>query len=156
MAGKKPKSTPGPIEDALLGTITYSCSINPQLDEYTAEVELEGHSVELRLYTDDELDVMPAVRQTRDIIERYPAIADRARRYVRDHVVPLYNEVWRVEDEPELDANALMGHLTLEEITTHPGSKATFWYDAGDLFGGHILQLFMGDRKQFVDHDIAG
>jgi hypothetical protein len=47
-------------------------------------------------------------------------------------------------------------HLKLKAVTTHPEPEATFWYDAGNLFLGHMLQLRLAKGNKFVDHDLPG
>lgn len=140
----------------MIGDIRFARSLNPELDEYSAEVELGGRRVEVDLYSDAELEIASTIAVVRKILAEYPSICEKAKTYLERHVIPEWAEAWRADQPRWLDATILADHLKLDFITAHADGRATFWYTAGEVFTGHGLQLFMDRNGAFVDYDTPG
>src|SRR5262245_4100838 len=151
-----PKPTPDDIDDPKLGLLRFTYHINPELDEYEGNIELNGRSVELRFYSDEKLDLAPTIKRTRELVHRHNAIMKRADKYLIARILPHYNDVWRMEAEPAMKKAELLDRVRLDEITVHADGRATYWYAAGDLFAGHGMQLFLSAETEFTDHDLPG
>ena len=157
MGTKKRERTadlPERIKDPILGTLRFSAALDGT-DEYRTKLTLGGRRVTLYLYTDSSASLGPCIARARRIVERYPAIQKKMHRYIDREIFSNYNEVWRPSKRP-FTLDQVLHHLKLRAVTTHPRPEATFWFDAGSLFLGHILQLRMADRNRFVDHDMPG
>ncbi|MCA9135527.1 MAG: DUF2262 domain-containing protein [Planctomycetales bacterium] len=152
----KPKPPADDIDDKVLGLLRFTCHVNPRLDEFEGSVAIGNQSVQLILYTDEALDLTATIKRTHELLRRHNAIMKRAAKYAADHILPHYNEVWQTEGSPKLTRKSLTDHIKVVEMTVHPDGRATYWYDAGDLFDGHGLRIFLSAETNFVDHDTPG
>lgn len=77
-----------------------------------------------------------------------------------------YNQGWRWEDEKELTAEEFPGQLSLGGISvgaygSNPKQEkeapfAEVHYDCGDLFGDHIISVFLDHRKAIKGVGLEG
>ncbi len=157
---KHKKAAPLPpladIDDPKLGTLRFIHHINPQLDEYEGKFVVDGRDVDLRLCTDDKLDLALTIKRARELVRRHNAIMKRASRYIAANILPAYNQHWRPEDTTELNITEFVTQIQLAEITVHADGRATYWYNTGELLGGHVLQMFMNEQTEFTDYDTPG
>ena len=65
------------------------------------------------------------------------------------------NSIWREGQRP-LTAQQFLRKVSLEAITTHPDPRATYWFDVGDLLGGHIVQIEIGERFRILGYSTPG
>ncbi|WP_442505678.1 DUF2262 domain-containing protein [Novipirellula sp. SH528] len=151
---KRNSSLPDVIDDPVLGTLAFTVALDGK-DEYEATARLGGRRVEVTLYTDSGGQLRPCIVRARRIVENFPAIQTKMYAYVLRNIFPTYNETFRMGRKP-ITVEQLTRKLKLEGVTTHPEPRATFWFNADDAFLDHGLQLFMGERNRFVDHDMPG
>jgi len=145
---------PDRIDDRVLGILRFSTALDDTL-EYQAKLVLDGRPVTFDLYTDDLGALAPCIQRARRIVERFETIKVKMHRYIEREIFPSYNEIWRPDKMP-FSLDQLLRPLKLDAVTTHPEPEATFWFDTGNLFLGHALQLRMAERNKFVDHDMPG
>lgn len=145
---------PDVIQDPVLGKIVFKVVLDDH-DGYEGKVKLNGKNITLDLYTDADGQLQPCILRARRIVQNFPAIETKMHRYIAKQIYPTYNEIFRPGKKP-FTFEQLLSKLKLAEITTHPTPEATFWFDAGNTFMGHCLQLFMGERNRIVDHDMPG
>ena len=141
---KRNSTLPDRIDDPVLGTIRFTNALDG-MDEYQAELKLDGRRVTFDLYTDGTGRLQPCIIRARKIVDRFPAIQQKMQRYVENNILPSYNKIW-CENKKPITLKSMIGKLKLTQISTHPGPEATFWFDAGNLFAGHVLQLRMAKR----------
>lgn len=145
---------PDRIDDPVLGALRFSAALD-ECDEYQTTLTLDGRHVKFDLHTDYRGRLTPCIRRARNIVDRFDAIKGKMYRYIEREVFPSFNETWRPGKKP-LTLDQVLRRLKLVAVTTHPEPDATFWFDAGDLFLGHMLQLYMAERNSIVDHDTPG
>jgi len=151
---ERTSNLPERIKDPVLGMLQFSAALDG-MDEYQTKVVLDGRRITLDLYTDGSGDLKPCIDRARRIVAGYAAIKAKIRTYVRTKVFPNYNETWRPDKKP-ITLDQFLNRLKLVTVTTHPTPEATFWFDSGNLFLGHGLQLRMTERNRFVSHDLPG
>lgn len=142
------------IDDPVLGRLRFSAGLT-QTDEYQTKLSLGGRRVTIDLHTDAEGNLRPCILRARRIVENFPAIQRKMHAYIAKAIFPTYNETFRSGKKP-FSVDQLTSKLKLCFVTTHPEPRATFWFDAGNVFFGHGLQLFMVERNKFVNHDMPG
>lgn len=142
------------INDPVLGKLVFSAALD-ESDEYQGKVKLSGRTITIDLYTDPDGSLRPCILRARRIVENFPAIEIKLQNYIAKAIFPTYNELFRPGKKP-FTLDQLLAKLKLRDITTHPEPRATFWYDAGNAFYDHCLQLFMAERNRIVDHDMPG
>lgn len=151
---KRNTTLPDVIDDPVLGKLTFSAALD-QAGEYHAKRRLDGRTVTIDLYTDANGNLRPCILRARRIVENFPAIQTKMHTYIAKAIFPTYNESFRLGKKP-FSIDQLTSKLKLRFVTTHPEPRATFWLDAGNVFLGHGLQLFMAERNRFIDHDMPG
>jgi hypothetical protein len=149
------KKTPAAIHDDVLGKVSFASKLSPAGHHYTAEAKLARRSVEFHLYTDEKLDIMPAIQLAKDIVNNYAKISKDARAFFGKKVVPLYNSVWRDPKAPKGTA-AMFDKVKLFEIDIDINDGITLVYDPGNMFWGHILWLNADLNMRFLDFDTPG
>ncbi|QDU77182.1 hypothetical protein Pan97_42440 [Bremerella volcania] len=142
------------INDRVLGKLVFSTALD-QTVEFQGKVKLSGRTVTMDLYTDAEGKLGPCILRARRIVENFPAIEIKMQNYIAKKIFPSYNETFRPGKKP-FALDQLLSKLKLRFVTTHPEPRATFWFEAGNAFAGHGLQLFMAERNRIVDHDMPG
>lgn len=77
---------------------------------------------------------------------------------LRAYLLELYNDGWRQDDEPVLleDEFAAQLEWQLLEIKASDIVPVEFWYDAGDLFGGHGVVIQVGAELQYRSANLVG
>ncbi len=151
---KRNTTLPDVIDDPVLGRLSFSAALN-QADEYQAKLKLGGRRVTIDLYTDADGEIRPCILRARRIAKNFPAIQTKMHAYIAKAIFPTYNETFRRELRP-FSIDQVVSRLKLRIVTTHPEPRATFWLDAGNVFSGHGLQLYMVDQNKFLGHDMPG
>jgi len=91
----------------------------------------------------------------------YKKVIRSERRILRDAVrlelLELYNDVW-VQDETALTAGQLIEQLEFQFLAITPDSDppVVLGYDAGDLFGGHTVDVEVDDKLKVVGTNLVG
>ena len=66
------------------------------------------------------------------------------------------NESWLGEGEGEMDAKTFLGRIAVETITVDPEGNVGFYYNDGDVFWGHSIEI-SGSLKEGLSYfDIPG
>ncbi len=125
------------------------------MDEFEAKTKVAKRLVTLTLYTDEEGSLKKCIDRARKIVQRLPVDLDRIKKFIEQRVFPDYNSVWR-EDLKPLTFQQFLKKVSLQMITTHPDPRATYWFDLGDLMGGHLLQIEIGNRFRILDYSTPG
>ena len=71
-------------------------------------------------------------------------------------LLPLKNESWREEGEPEGTPDEFRSRMSLESIAFHPDGVFEFLHHDGDLFQGHSIQVSGNVEDRPTDADIPG
>ncbi len=127
---------------------------------YTGKVEIGGVLVTLMLYTGEEDDLSPALRRAREVLADFAAYHLRAEAYAVQELLPLKNEHWREDlgddEEPPLTPEQFTSRMTLEALVFYAEGDVTFYYNDGDMFYGHTIELVMDAAGEFFHADIPG
>jgi hypothetical protein len=77
---------------------------------------------------------------------------------VQKELLELYNDTWRQSDEPELTTDEFMSRLgfTFIQIRTDFKSVVILSYGAGDLFGGHSVDVELDNELRHLNVDLIG
>ncbi len=78
------------------------------------------------------------------------------RNYVVKELLDLKNSTWLEEDEAELDGDDFLKQISLETVSVDTEGFFEFWYDDGDLFGGHSIMVSGSIKGGLNDAGIHG
>lgn len=124
---------------------------------HTGTIEIGGVPVTLRLYTDADDDLAPARRHAREVLAEFDTYSRRAEEYAVQELLPLKNDIWLDEDEETpLTPQQFKQRMALEALVFYAEGDVTFYYQDGDLFWGHTIELGMDAAGEFLRADIPG
>ena len=125
------------------------------MDEYEASIKFNRRNVTLNLFTDENGSLRKCIDRARKIVQRIPIDLVRMNKFMESSVLIECNSIWREGQRP-LTAQQFLRKVSLEAITTHPDPRATYWFDVGDLLGGHIVQIEIGERFRILGYSTPG
>jgi hypothetical protein len=95
------------------------------------------------------------LRTARQAFDWLKAHEEHARRCVASNMVGLYNDTWRNAEEP-ISADEFMGRIELMRIGIQEDGSLLLSYDAGEQFGGHVLDAAFGPDRSLRDCQLIG
>lgn len=124
-----------PFEHARFGTFTKPNDYS----NYAATMTWAGSEVSLQL-DGAFADLPEAARHAEAMVDRAPLWqADMADRIHRD-LFALWHDVWR-EDCPTLDKDAWLSRIRPTSVTIDPRGQFLAYFDDGDLFWNHTIEV---------------
>ena len=124
---------------------------------WCCEVKLADQSVTLAIGVDDARPqrLEAALEFARQIVNALETSDAVFRHAISDELLSLYNDDYRLDDDPELDAQDLESQIRPRslEITTDPWQRLTarMLYDAQDLFDGRGIEVWIGSDDLQVE-----
>ena len=107
----------------------------------------------------DEGDRIACLDRAADLYSRAMRVERQLFRIaVQNELLELYNDTWRRADEPKLTANEFMSRLAFTFIQLRPDwdSAVVLSYDAGELFGGHSVDVELDSELHYLDVNLIG
>jgi hypothetical protein len=123
---------------------------------FEGEAEWNGTRIEVTFLADDEGSIDDALMTAESLWTDQGKWKDRIDSYAVQELLSLKNEAWLDDDEPTITAEEFVARMTLSSITVRAGGEFEFWYDDGDLFLGHSIQVCGNLRDGPNDADIPG
>ena len=138
------------IQDDLLGELER----NPESGAWQAAWELApGHSVEVVVYHEGELDAVPA-RVKQFLLTLREKDEDIRREFARK-LIELCNEDWNPDEQ--LTEEEFAGRIKLQGVVVNSGDEdAELFYDDDDIFAGHSVSAFMNFDGRISEPNLAG
>jgi len=123
-------------EDDFFGTFIFDGS-----EWYANSVKWNGEPVKLSLSVEGPKDFDLALKVAHALWGDETLWNERIRDYAVQELLPLKNENWLHEDETELSPEQFRNRMTLEFITVCPDGSFEWWFDVGDMFLGHFIEV---------------
>ncbi len=135
---------PVQIEDAVLGTL----ELNREFEQFEGEVSWNGEEVSLSLEIDlDDEETWDAVRSiARELVSDSGRRDQSMREFAAKRLTALANE-WQASAEEEAESaeplteGAFVQRIALSELAISYEGDFTAYYDDGDLFFGHAIEV---------------
>lgn len=140
------------VDDADLGRLV----LNRLSDCFEGNLTWRASSIGISFYGEDADGQRTAREALRAICKDLTDLDARAREYAAGELLTLFNEEWSDDDEPEHSADDFTARLTLTDISASEDGDFEFWYDDGDLFCGHAIQVRGNLTDGFTNADIVG
>lgn len=140
------------IPDSPVGPLRYLV----QAKVYEGRAGVGGATVKILLELDEHGDIAPSLARAKVVLADKKRFGENAKDYAAQRLLKLKNESWLDEDEKPLSAEQFKVKMRLVEISFSSDGQVEFWYDDGQLFWGHSIQVIMDGKDQFVDVDIPG
>lgn len=134
------------------GTFT----LDRRIDTYEAEVVWNDVPIRLSVDAADASAFSKALKVAGELFDEQEKWKRRIDEFAVAELLPLKNESWLEEGELELNRDDFLGRMTLEAISVSGDGHFDFWHDDGDLFCGHIIQVYGELAKGPTGADIPG
>lgn len=128
---------PVTFEDPMFGAFTLDRRIN----WFSGKALWNGASVKINLDAKETSEVQAALKTAQALWQSQADWDQRIRDYAVMRLLPRKNEDWLGEDEDELLPEQFKERMKLESITVNPDGEFDFWFNDGDLFWGHAIQI---------------
>ena len=143
------------IKDETLGVLKLESVVSGNLAEYISNVDFDGLSVELILYTDEESgELNAAIESAKKMVKQSGKVKRSVDAFIAKKVLDGVNKFIRPDDP--LSASDLNKNLVLKTIEIDAEGEAAFWYEAGDVLLGHGLLLRGTCDGKIKDFDTPG
>ena len=140
------------IKDPDFGTL----ALDRQASCVEGKMSWNGRRVRLCLETAEPDEVEKALRVARTLWSGQKQWNTKVQAYAVKKLLPQLNKVWRDEDERPVSAQQFLKQIKLWNVAVWPEGEFEFWYDAGDLFGGHSMEITGDLKKGCTDVDLTG
>lgn len=148
---RQPSNT-SPILDDILGRLEWDDNIR----WYTGRLSLGSESIAVSLIPDKDGNPDSAFSRARSVVARYRQYADRAKDFAVTSLLGLKNGDWLAEDEPDVTPSEFASRITVRSITFRADGSVSWWFDDGDLFLGHSIEVAMKPDDGFGSAVISG
>lgn len=139
-------------EDPVFGTFT----LDRRIDWFSGSAAWKGGAVALHLSATAPGEVQAALTIAHRLWQTQDGWDQRIRDCAARILLPLKNESWLGEDDPEVTADQFKQRMQLESVTVHPDGSLEFSHSDGELFYGHSIQVTGSISKGPTDAEIAG
>jgi hypothetical protein len=130
---KKPVTIAHPV----LGTLT----LNRAFDSYQTALDWKSHTIRLHLAREGCKDEEALFGLAATLWKGRREWDKQARDFAVKELLELKNGNWLGEDEKEFTPRRFKARMTLEEIAVSPNGHFEFYYNDGNLFWGHVIQV---------------
>jgi hypothetical protein len=125
--------TPIRIVDPTFGRF----ELDKRLHRFEGKADFSGESI--RLILDGNLDQCFEIART--LWNDAGSWKQRAQRFAIQKLLPVKNQFWLERGQEELTADSFANSLRLETIAISSNGSIEFYYNDGDLFWGHTIEL---------------
>jgi hypothetical protein len=137
-AERRALEEPVTFDDERFGTLT----LDRALSYYGATVRWGTAETRLMAFGEDRAAASASLQTARALWGEQARWQRRVEAYVVDELLELKNETWVDDEDPRTyDAASFLRELRLESIHVRADGRFEFWYDPGDLFFGHWIQV---------------
>lgn len=125
------------LSDSVFGPLVF----DRRFREYSGTVAWCDNDVDVRLSCDNPDDPSAVLNVAKQLFEAQSDWNVRAREFAVEWLLPLKNESWLDEDESEVTPQDFAARIILQTIEIDAAGDFMFWYDDGDLFWRHVIQI---------------
>jgi hypothetical protein len=140
------------IKDPLIGEFTLDRSINC----FKGHGKWQGKKIKMYLSVDADEFHEELFDTARTLWKHQREWSKRIQDYSVDRLLELKNDNWLEEGEQKVSPKNFKKRITLKSVNIYPGGHFEFWYDDGDLFWGHAIQVSGSLADGLTDADIPG
>jgi hypothetical protein len=134
------------LKNARFGFLTLDRDVN----WFDATTKWAGVRVTLHLSIDNSDQVEQPLSVSTKLWDAETAWNSKILDYAAQELLPLKNNNGLEDGESKLNAIDFKSRMTPEEITVYPEGRFEFYYNDGDMFGGHVI-LVSGSLSNGLD-----
>jgi hypothetical protein len=112
--------------------------LNKRVHSFEGKVDFGGENIKLVL---DASSLDQCFKVARTLWNNANSWKQRAQNFAIQELLPLKNQFWLEEGQEELTVDSFANSLQLETIAVSSNGSIEFYYNDGDLFFGHTIEL---------------
>jgi len=125
-------------------------------DDFVGRLPWAGRPIELRLAPGEFTSLPELAAMAADLARQQAPVQAAVDAFLVGHLLATVNGDWRAEGAPVLDAAGFLQALTLQGLTQHGDGSYQMLFNAGDLLGGHWIDLLGTPDGGPIDAGIVG
>lgn len=145
-------SKPIQISDSHFGTFTF----NKCVEWFEGTADWCGVPIRLAICVDEEKKPEKALQIAKKLWKTMGIWEQQLKTCVVSELLELKNDSWLDDDEEPVTAKKFLETIQIESVTIYPDGEIEFWYDDGDLFLGHSIQVCGSLKEGFTEASIHG
>jgi hypothetical protein len=131
-------------------------TLNRKVDWWEADPVWLDRPIRLHIVPDGEGGIDGALSTASALWSDPRAWSGRISSFAVEELLPLKNESWRDDDEPEVTSDEFRRKMSLQSVTVYDDGTFEFSHDDGNLFWGHCIQIAGDIESGPTDADIPG
>jgi hypothetical protein len=140
------------IKDTVLGDFVLDRSVK----WFRGNPFWGGNKIHLELEVGEEGRVGSALEVARKLWKSEETWNVRVLDYAASKLLQIKNESWLADGESSLSDKEFKRRMKLETIAVSPDGSFEFWYNDGDMFGGHAILIRGSLKDGLKDAEIEG
>lgn len=144
-------------QDVIIRSVAFGeFKLDRRLNQFEADVTWNGDEIELRIEAHDDGIPVERMATARKLWADQKGWQNQIDEFVVRELLELKNDNWLEEDEEPLTASEFTSRLYLESVCVDEDAEFVFWYDDGELFWGHIIEVRGNIQTGISSAGIAG
>jgi len=143
------------ITDELLGDFVLDKSI----DVYERRIEeWLGKEIAMSVSADKDVKIEKELKLLKNVLENLEEWDSKARDYLAVENTDAYNENLDddLDDEKPITKEEFVNRIFLESISVEDSENFELYYNDGETFGGHVLNVYINIKKGITIWDMHG
>jgi hypothetical protein len=145
------RARPVVVRDPVLGQLV----LDRQLGAFVGHRTLAGKRYDLAIAQTFGADAAADVPAQRQRIIAFEGAQRRIIDSITHEMLALYNDTWR-GDRPQMSQSQLAGRLRLASVHVGPGDRTTAYFDVGEMFEGHVVEVRLGPDADIREITLGG
>lgn len=125
------------IKDRMFGTLT----LDRRFKSFEGVAVWNGRKVQLTLWAHEASQLDKALKAARTLLRSQKSWQAKVLAYAVEQLLAVKNESWLGAGEKPVTAAQFQRQMTSPSIEVSPDGSFDFWFDGGDLFFDHSIQI---------------
>jgi hypothetical protein len=143
---------PVTLETKVLGKLTLDRSVG----WYEGTVRVGMKKIQISIDPDDIDNPEATIESAERLVITIKDWDKKARDLAAKELLSVKNDFWLEEGEAEVTAEQFKKRMKTKSITVHENGRFDFWYEDGDLFLGHSIEVRGNFDSGFTDAGFHG
>lgn len=140
------------LNHPILGKLTF----NRDLDWWETKVTLQDElSIDLCISVDRPELTSQELDRAVEFLDWARKNESDCREWIADGLLDIYNDHW-AEEEDCLDRSGFIERIMPQSLILNEDGSGIWYYNDGDLFAGHTIELFIEVDKSLSEVSVAG
>jgi len=140
------------VEDDFFNKLYYNRSFN----NWETKIEFNGEAANLILEADNNNSFENSKKFAKQILKNHKKWEKNIQDFAVSKLLKLKNDTWLDEEEEKVSAQEFIDKMKVESVIMFHDGEFEFFYNDGDLFWGHSIQIRGNIKKGLDDADIVG